>query len=193
MIRLRHDAAAQGIVGSKVPMQTRSKIRLDAIERIKKTLETLPQHHAEELTKKQAIRMLLPNIETIRAKGYGLPAIAGFLSEHGIPITVAYLKTMLSPSRQDAEGAKSSKRKKRPTHRGGNPERNTARDPRKGEPEAKVDEVKVATVTRAAAPEKAATVSGADAVGARRDARAVAPVTPPGRAMFVPREDSEEI
>ncbi len=174
-------------------MQTRSKIRLDAIERIKKTLETLPQHHDEELTKKQAIRMLLPDIEAIRAKGYGLPAIAGFLSEQGIPITVAYLKTVLCPRRQDAEGAKSPGRKKRLKHRGANVRRGTARDPRNGEPEAKADEAKVSTVTRAAAPEKASTASGPDAGGARRDARPVAPVAPQGRAMFVPREDSEEI
>jgi hypothetical protein len=174
-------------------MQTRSKIRLDAIERIKKTLETLPQHHDEELTKKQAVRMLLPDIEAIRAKGYGLPAIAGFLSDHGIPITVAYLKTVLCPSRQDAEGAKSSKRKRRQKHRGGNSKRDSVRDPRNGAPEAKVDEGKVAMATRSAAPEKALTALRPDAVGARRAARAVAPVTPPGRGMFVPREDSEEI
>ena len=175
-------------------MQTRSKIRLDAIERIKKTLETLPQHHDEELTKKQAVRMLLPDIEAIRAKGYGLPSIAGFLSEHGIPITVAYLKTVLSPSRRDAEGGNPPKRKKLLKHRGGKLARDTVRDPRDVESATRVDEAKGVAMTRAAAPEKVPTrVSSANAVSARRDARAVAPVALPERAMFVPREDSEEI
>jgi hypothetical protein len=193
MIRLRHDDAPGDIVGSKTPMQTRSKIRLDTIEQIKRTLEALPQHHDEEVTKKQAIRILLPNIEAIRSKGYGLPAIASFLSGHGIPITVPYLKTVISPSRHDAEGKKQRKRKDRQRLRE-TPARDTPGDSQNSERSKGPAEERTAGNTKVDASKKSPAGPKKDAQGAQREVRAGAPVAPPERrSMFVPREDSEEI
>ncbi len=175
--------------GAKTPMLTRSKIRLDAIEQIKRTLDALPQHHDDEVTKKQAIRMLIPNIEAIRTKGYGLPAIASFLSDHGLPITVPYLRSVLRPRHHDGDAKK--ERRGKPRQRGGQTApSDTTNDVRpKGH-----DEERITGVTRVDAPETPPAEPKGNTVGARREARAGAAAKPlGGRPMFVPREDSDEI
>ncbi len=111
--RRGHGEHSRLIVGSQSVMHSRTKVRLEGIERIKHAFDALPPHHDDEVTKTQAIRMLIPHIETIRAKGYGLPAIVSLLSEHGVAITVSSLKTVLSPSRRETEGKKKRKTRRK--------------------------------------------------------------------------------
>jgi hypothetical protein len=89
-------------------MQPR-KVRVADIERLKRTLENVPEHQAEEVTTPQAVRMLSTQIHAMQAKGYGLPAIAELLSENGVAVTPTTLKTYLSEAR--AAGGRKSRRK----------------------------------------------------------------------------------
>ncbi len=94
-------------------MQPR-KVRVADIERLRRTLEDVPEHRAEEVTTTQAVRMLSSQIHAMQAKGYGLPAIAGLLSDNGLAVTATTLKTYLSEAR--AAGGRKSRRKAK-THR----------------------------------------------------------------------------
>jgi hypothetical protein len=49
-------------------MQARLKIRCDAIDRARKLLETVATPTMEEVTKSEAVRMLLPQIRDARSK-----------------------------------------------------------------------------------------------------------------------------
>jgi|CZKU01.1.fsa_nt_gi hypothetical protein len=89
-------------------MQPR-RVRVADIERLKRTLENVPEHHAEEVTTAQAVRMLSSQIHAMQAKGYGLPAIAELLSDNGLAVTATTLKTYLSETR--AAGGRKNRRK----------------------------------------------------------------------------------
>ena len=89
-------------------MQPR-RVRVADIERLKRTLENVPEHRAEEVTTAQAIRMLSSQIHAMQAKGYGLPAIAELLSDNGLAVTATTLKTYLSEAR--APGGRKNRRK----------------------------------------------------------------------------------
>src|ERR1035438_7256503 len=89
-------------------MQPR-RVRVADIERLKRTLENVPEHQAEEVTTAQAIRMLSSQIHAMQAKGYGLPAIAELLSDNGLAVTATTLKTYLSEAR--AAGGRKNRRK----------------------------------------------------------------------------------
>ena len=89
-------------------MQPR-RVRVADIERLKRTLENVPEHRAEEVTTAQAIRMLSSQIHAMQAKGYGLPAIAELLGDNGLAVTATTLKTYLSETR--AAGGRKNRRK----------------------------------------------------------------------------------
>ncbi len=89
-------------------MQPR-KVRVADIERLKRTLENVPEHRAEEVTTAQAVRMLSSPIHAMQSKGYGLPAIAELLSDNGLAVTATTLKTYLSEAR--AAGGRKNRRK----------------------------------------------------------------------------------
>ena len=90
------------------------KVRVADIERLKRTLENVPEHRTEEVTTAQAVRMLSSSIHAMQAKGYGLPAIAELLSDNGLTVTATTLKTYLSEAR--AAGGRKNRRKAK-THR----------------------------------------------------------------------------
>src|ERR1019366_3809365 len=105
----------QALAGSRRPrtrerkdMQPR-RVRVADIERLKRTLENVPEHQAEEVTTAQAVRMLSSQIHAMQAKGYGLPAIAELLSDNGLAVTATTLKTYLSETR--AAGGRKNRRK----------------------------------------------------------------------------------
>jgi hypothetical protein len=76
-------------------MQPR-KMPMAAIEERQRAFEGVPECRVEEVTKVQAIRMLVPQIHAMQSKGYNLRAIAGMLSEHGIAVTSVTLKSYLN-------------------------------------------------------------------------------------------------
>ncbi len=49
-------------------MQAR-KVRLGDIERLRRTMQTVPEHQIEEVTMAEVVRMLCPEIEAMKAKG----------------------------------------------------------------------------------------------------------------------------
>ncbi len=53
------------------------KIRVADIERLRRTLENVPEGPVEEVTTVQAVRMLTSEIHSMQAKGHGLRTIAG--------------------------------------------------------------------------------------------------------------------
>ena len=69
------------------------------IERLRRTLENVPENRVEELTTVQAVRMLTSEIHAMQAKGYGLRAIAELLSENSVVVTTATLKNYLSQAK----------------------------------------------------------------------------------------------
>ncbi len=93
-------------------MQPR-KIRVADIERLRRTLENVPEHRVEEVTTVQAVRMLTSEIHAMQAKGYGLPAIAELLSENGVVVTAATLKSYLSQAKMAGRKKSGTKTKTR--------------------------------------------------------------------------------
>ena len=79
-------------------MQPR-KIRVADIERLRRTLENVPESRVEEVTTVEAVRMLTSEIHAMQAKGYGLRAIAELLSENSVIVTAATLKNYLSQAK----------------------------------------------------------------------------------------------
>jgi hypothetical protein len=94
-------------------MQPR-KVRVADIERLRRTMENVPEHRAEEVTTAQAIRMLSSQILSMQAKGYGLPAIAELLSDNGLAVTAATLKTYLSEARAGGRKIRRKAKTRRP-------------------------------------------------------------------------------
>ena len=80
-------------------MQTQTKIRCDAVHRAQRLLETAPPPTIEEVTKSEAVRMLLPQIRDARSKGYSLEAIAKMLSESGVHASVGLIQNLLSKAK----------------------------------------------------------------------------------------------
>jgi hypothetical protein len=163
-------------------MQPKAKIRLDSIETLQKTLEALPEHRQEEVTKVQAIRMLAPQIHAMQSKGYNLASIAAVLSERGIAVSAGALKSYLSHSR-GGEDRKTRGRKSRPAAA------SVARPApaRAGDPEASAASSVASTVSSSASP-----------IGPREGAQPHPAPKPAGgfaerRSAFVPRKDSDDI
>jgi hypothetical protein len=178
-------------------MPSRSKIRLDAIERIKHALQSLPEHHDQEVTKTQAIRLLIPEIHAIRSKGYSFSVIVELLSEHGVAVTVPSLKTMLSPSRRDSDGKRRRKAKRKvasaaaETENKAPPSGAQTEGPREELP--KTGEKPILSPSHAKAV-LAVAGSMTSSVAAPGEVHVATPKAPPlRRSMFIPRPDSEEI
>jgi hypothetical protein len=172
-------------------------IRVADIERLRPTMENVPEHHAEEVTTMQAVQMLASQIHGMQAKGYGLPAIAELMSENGVVVTAKTLKTYLGEAR--AAGGRKNRRKIK------------ARRP--------ATEAAAATPKTQSKPPVVVTPSSVDAQpGARIGAKGASPATiPPTRAVtlaatkgtagttrqgdeaamrrstFVPKEDTRDI
>ena len=81
--------------------EERPKIRLQDVERIAKTLSSVPKQSNREVTKLEAVRMLMSPIEVLQAGGYNVGEIASLLTENGLPITKVALREYL---RSDREG-----------------------------------------------------------------------------------------
>ncbi len=175
-------------------MQTR-KVRIADIERLKRTMENVPEHQAEEVTTTQAVRMLSSEIHSMQAKGYGLPAIAELLSDNGLAVTATTLKTYLSEAR--AAGGRKNRRKAKarlPVGTGGaatgpttgsKPAVETRAAPGDAHPGARVVAKAAPAVTTPPAP-TAPAVAPKGTARPNDDARA-------RRSAFVPKEDTRDI
>jgi hypothetical protein len=98
----------------------RTQIHIEKIEELQRELEALPAYQADQVTKTDAVRRLLPRIETMQSKGYPLRVIASILSERGLEVTPNTLKKLIrdvgavapnSPGKVPAARTKSTRRR----------------------------------------------------------------------------------
>jgi hypothetical protein len=172
------------------------KIAVAAIEQLQRALEDVPECQVEDVSKVQAIRMLIPQIQKMRSKGYGWSAIAQLVSEGGIAVSAVTLKSYLTQAK--AVGRKNGERKVKAPRRsqgtgrgaGTEPLRSTVGPAEGANRNVSADPVGASkTVSATASQQVAAPIPTALAkTGARRGEDGH-----PRRSSFVPKEDSEEI
>jgi hypothetical protein len=187
MFKLDENSAPRHEISGPQPgMNSKTKIRLDSIEKAHRALDALPEHHPEELTKTQAIQRLLVPIRASQSKGYSLAAIGQVLSECGIPITTGALRAYVSEANAAAGGRKTKKLKR------------SAKTPKDQEAAAPKESQKDGPPRALQVPTKSAGAGATRAVDLRRepDAQPSKPATwtqgvPKG--TFVPREDTEDL
>ncbi len=86
-------------------MDPKNKFAAEKVRQLQQSLDAVAPYEGTELSKQQAIRMLSPQILALRSKGYGWTAVAAMLSEHGVPVSVAALRTYLRRVREEAATA----------------------------------------------------------------------------------------
>jgi hypothetical protein len=94
-------------------MDPKNKFTAETVVQLKQLLDEVAPHQATELSKQQAIRALSPQILSLRAKGYSWTHVAAMLTERGVPVSVAALRTYLRRVREEA----ASERSRAPTRR----------------------------------------------------------------------------
>ena len=87
------------------------KIPISAIQEAERVMEDSPTCHTTEVTKVEAMRLLLPQIKAMQAKGYGLSHIAKVLSQTGIAVTEVTLKNYVNRLKAPTEKVSSRRRK----------------------------------------------------------------------------------
>jgi hypothetical protein len=91
-------------------MSKQMRFPLSEVTKLQADLERLPDAPPRELSRREAIVRLRPQIEALQSKGYTLVAIAAVLTEKGFPITEEALKKGLA---KPARGKKSLRRRGR--------------------------------------------------------------------------------
>jgi hypothetical protein len=168
-------------------MEHKNKFTADAIRQLQQSLEEVAPYQATELSKQQAICALSPQILDLRAKGYSWTAVAALLSERGVPVSVAALRTYLRRVREEAANEvprTSAKRVRegRPVARSREPPPPIASSPtqsRKGSPADK--------------PQPSGTAPASTAAAQHATAPAPQREQEPRRSTFVPRTDTNDI
>jgi hypothetical protein len=94
----------------RIPVTKTKRYRLADALRVKAELDAMPHHEPEEISLREALTLLSPEIITLRRKNYGWPAIVAMLAKGGIEVSPSVLKKRLS-ERRDAAGMKGSRRK----------------------------------------------------------------------------------
>ena len=85
-------------------MPKQARFQVSELTKIQKELATLPERSPDEISCREAVAMLFPQIQALRHKGYSLAAIAKLLTERGFAITEAALKKYVSEmGRADAK------------------------------------------------------------------------------------------
>jgi hypothetical protein len=94
----------------RTPVTKTKRYRLADALRVKAELDAMPHHEPEEISLREALTLLSPEIHTLRRKNYGWPAIVAMLAKGGIEVSPSVLKKRLS-ERRDGAGMKGSRRK----------------------------------------------------------------------------------
>jgi hypothetical protein len=178
----------------------RDRIPISAVEDLRREFDNAAEHHLQDVSKTQAIKLLLPQIQTMQNKGYGLADIAARLSNKGVVVTAIGLKNCLSQIRSAAEITRLRKgTQSRPTAR--NEAGLTAKpksqamppDPPKA-PAASTDRA-LGSIRKDTDPRAASRAASAPLAPSTSTAPAAAP-TPEPRPRpggFIPRMDSDEV
>lgn len=89
---------------------TKTKMyRLADALRVKAELDAMPQHQPEEISLREALTLLSPEIHALRRKNYGWTAIVTTLAKAGIEVSPSVLRKRLSEHR-DGSQTKGSRR-----------------------------------------------------------------------------------
>jgi hypothetical protein len=83
-------------------MDQKNRFSAETVLQLQQSLDEIPPYQKTELTKQQTVRTLSPQIFALRSKGYSLTAVAAMLSERGVPVSVAALRTYLRRVREEA-------------------------------------------------------------------------------------------
>jgi hypothetical protein len=169
------------------PMDHKNKFTAETVRQVQQTLEQVAPYQATELSKQQAIRALSPQILALRAKGYSWTAVASMLSERGVPVSVAALRTYLRRVREEAANEAPRTVAKRSRDGRAVAPQPVARSPiapspsqsREGSPASKAQ-------PPGPVPPPAAGAQHATAAVPRREQE-------PRRSTFVPRPDTEDL
>jgi hypothetical protein len=94
-------------------MDHKNKFAAEAVLKLQQSLDDVPPYQATELSKQQTIHKLSPHILALRSKGYSWTAVAAMLSERGLPVSVAALRTYLRRVREEAANEKPRAQAKR--------------------------------------------------------------------------------
>jgi hypothetical protein len=156
-----------------------TKVRLDALERLSREVEELPLSRPEEVTTREAVRLVLPHVHAMQSKGYSLQAIAKFLSERGIAVTGAALRRYMKFATDDQKG-----RRRGPTRRDARGER-TVPTPTLADPKTSAEREPSSPLETARK-----TPSPAGAVSLEKPMQ---PTTTDRRSAFPVRRDTKEI
>jgi hypothetical protein len=172
-------------------MQTRTKIRFDAVERARKLLENVAPPELEEVTKSQAVRLLLPQIREAQSKGHSIEAIARMLSESGVPVSAHLVKDLVWKvgARRDSKseaGAKPARRRTPVPMGADSPSREEATSK---EPPVHPTATEASTTATTASAQQAPSGDGAP----RGPSPAPSGASPQRRSTFVPRPDTKDI
>jgi hypothetical protein len=87
-------------------MDAKNKFTADTVQQLQQSLSEVPPYKPTELSKQQTLRTLSPQIFALRSKGYSWTAVAALLSERGLPVSVAALRTHLRRVREEATSNK---------------------------------------------------------------------------------------
>jgi hypothetical protein len=85
------------------------RYRLADALRVKAELDAMPQHQPEEISLREALTLLSPEIHALRRKNYGWTAIVATLATAGIEVSPSVLRKRLSEHR-DGSQTKGSRR-----------------------------------------------------------------------------------
>jgi len=94
-------------------MDHKNKFAAETVLKLQQSLDEVPPYRANELSKQQTVRALAPQILALRSKGYSWTAVAAMLSERGLPVSVAALRTYLRRVREEAAEEKPRAQTKR--------------------------------------------------------------------------------
>jgi hypothetical protein len=94
-------------------MDHKNKFAAETVLKLQQSLDDVPPYQASELSKQQTIHKLSPHILALRSKGYSWTAVAAMLSERGLPVSVAALRTYLRRVREEAANEKPRAQAKR--------------------------------------------------------------------------------
>ncbi len=94
-------------------MNRKYRFAAGAVTQLQQSLDEIPPCPATELSKQQMIHALAPQIVALRSKGYSWTAVAAMLSERGLPVSVAALRTYLRRIRDESANDKPHTRPKR--------------------------------------------------------------------------------
>jgi hypothetical protein len=187
-------AGAKSVSASEKGRHMRpQRIPISSVEDLKREFDNAAEHRVQEVSKTQAIKLLLPQIQIMQNKGYGLADIAARLSNKGVVVTAVGLKNCLSQIKSAAEVTRLRKgTQSRPTVRD---EAGLTAKPKSQAASAPNTDRAPGSNRKDSDPRPASRAASAPVASSTRTPPEAAP-TPEPRLRpggFIPRMDSDEI